>query len=834
MHKVKQMQSRKKNRGFSLLTVIVSVSFIGILGMLILYMALVNFNMKITDLKGKDSFYTAEQALEEIRTGLQEDVGEAMSVAYTKVLETYSANADVNTDATLDELRQSSFRELFIDELVDRLKNGENKKQYSLTKLNGYLDMTDTSTRGENKIDTEKETMVVVNPEGKTPDMTKDVKNGVLLKNLKAIYVDSAGRASIIETDIRLGIPKVQFPTPSTLPDLMHMSVIADGGIVCEAGNVGDETVIQGKVYAGLLEEYQKKNGSINVKDGSDCVSVDIKPGANLSVQSGDLFVCQGNINTDVNSTFTSGSSVSVWAQGINLTSATVELLGKTYLADDLAVNKGNGSNVTIKGEYYGFGNPSEESQDIKKNPNWIVDSGKNPLYTEAGRITSALSSAIVINGKNTTMDLSGLEKIMLAGKNYIASSQIAGKRTNSNDVMTGESLTVKGTQLAYLAPSEILADGNCTNPMTYQEYFNLIGGENSENNISINHDVLVADWGNRTIDQIGVDSLKPVQEVFYNDNSAGDGGYVYIYLNFTDTSKAAAFMQNYYSDSNVTSETSSTDSGKKKTMKEKVDEYLSFYFGNNAGVTVNDPQTYLRYITNGNVLTYSGETKTGKMNSATDSIPGKTLREEQANYQQQWYALNRRMIMNYELLNKKVTKSDGKTFDHDETDCSRSVFDNMVNEEGLKNFIDSKANDANRVYEFHSSADAGGFTAIFTDNNEDLVIDEGKASSLRLVVSTGNVKIAAGVKFYGIIMAKGKIILGSNSQLISSPLDAAKIFQAQSVEDNISPKDLFWDGEKYVLGNTTTTDDGASTENKRNNTYDLAECVTYENWKKK
>lgn len=104
------------------------------------------------------------------------------------------------------------------------------------------------------------------------------------------------------------------------------------------------------------------------------------------------------------------------------------------------------------------------------------MDSGKNPLYTEAGRITSALSSAIVINGKNTTMDLSGLEKIMLAGKNYIASSQIAGKRTNSNDVMTGESLTVKGTQLAYLAPSEILADGNCTNPMTYQEYFNLIG----------------------------------------------------------------------------------------------------------------------------------------------------------------------------------------------------------------------------------------------------------------------------------------------------------------------------------------------------------------------
>lgn len=85
-----QISNRKKNQGFSLLTVIVAVAFIGILGLLILYIAMANFQMKITDMKGKDSFYTAEKALEEVRTGLQEDVGEAMSVAYIKVLETYS------------------------------------------------------------------------------------------------------------------------------------------------------------------------------------------------------------------------------------------------------------------------------------------------------------------------------------------------------------------------------------------------------------------------------------------------------------------------------------------------------------------------------------------------------------------------------------------------------------------------------------------------------------------------------------------------------------------------------------------------------------------------
>ncbi len=131
MHKVKQMQSRKKNRGFSLLTVIVSVSFIGILGMLILYMALVNFNMKITDLKGKDSFYTAERALEEIRTGLQEDVGEAMSTAYTKVLEDYDKDSNTQ-DATMDAQRQSQFETFFLDELVKRVGDNGSKKQYSL------------------------------------------------------------------------------------------------------------------------------------------------------------------------------------------------------------------------------------------------------------------------------------------------------------------------------------------------------------------------------------------------------------------------------------------------------------------------------------------------------------------------------------------------------------------------------------------------------------------------------------------------------------------------------------------------------------------------------
>ena len=55
-------------------------------------------------------------------------------------------------------------------------------------------------------------------------------------------------------------------------------------------------------------------------------------------------------------------------------------------------------------------------------------------------------------------MDLSGVEKLMLAGKNYIGTSRIASGNSSAgnSDVMTGESLTVKGTQLAYLFPVEL------------------------------------------------------------------------------------------------------------------------------------------------------------------------------------------------------------------------------------------------------------------------------------------------------------------------------------------------------------------------------------------
>lgn len=812
----------KQNKGFSLITVIIAVSFIGILGLLVLYMALSNFQMKITDLKGKDSFYTAERAIEEIRVGLQEDVGNSMSEAYIKVLETYDKDEN-STDVVLDKQRQNDFVNEFIKKLANRLKKDSDQSKYDLDYLKKYLDMEIS----------ENETLIVTTPSDKEPVMTKDNKNGILLKNLKVIYVDPKGYASVIETNIRLGIPKVQFPTPSTLPDLMNMIVVAGKGIICEGGN----TTISGSIYSGILQDINNNT----ILEKNPYTSIWVKSGANLDIQSGDKIVSAGEIYMEPNASFTSEAGVTLWAQGVKLSSAQVNLLGTTYLSDDLTIESGSDSRVTVQGEYYGYGYPESARSSLNK---YMYN---NP---EKRWSDTALSSSIVINGKNTTLDLSGVRKIMLAGRSYIGTSKVS----NSNDIMMGESITVKGTQLAYLLPPELIdasklknPEMEIKNPMSDSDYKN--SGLKQMDSIPLKMDAKMSELGNKSLNEIGIDSAKPVQKVFYSNNA--DEGYVYFYLNFKDSKASSDFMYDYYMNNS--------------TVKTNLDKYLSFYFsGTNSGIQVKDMKNYIRYVTNGNVLSYeggeateNGNTAKGNMAVATSPEVSQALLQEQTNYQNMWYALNRKMITSVDLLNKEVKDSDGLVHNEKE-DTDRNVFDNMVNEKEMVQFLQEK-HPKSLKEEFTADEDDGlqaimvhnGESSTFQIKNDDgttskikvsgkdepLEITSAMADKLRLVVCTGDVIINSGVHFQGIIMAKGRITLGAGASLESAPLEAARVFQAQmnkaeGENKKISPKSFFWEGDKYVLGNTNTSDETTDT-GRVSDTYDLADCVTYENWRK-
>ena len=140
---------------------------------------------------------------------------------------------------------------------------------------------------------------------------------------------------------------------------------------------------------------------------------------------------------------------------------------------------------------------------------------------------------------------------------------------------------------------------------------------------------------------------------------------------------------------------------------------------GADAGVKVNDPQAYLRYITNGNVLSFDGEKQNGHLYNATDTSASKQLKEEQVRYQNMWYTLNRKMISSYDLLNKAV-KDGNDNVDHDERQSNRTVFDNLVNKTGMCKFIEDKgktSSDGYKEYSFESDSDDAGLKAVMANN---------------------------------------------------------------------------------------------------------------------
>lgn len=751
-----------------------------------------------------------------------------MSRAYIKVMETYNVDND-SKDGVLEEIRQAAFEKGFLEELQKSLQTSDQNGtqqvaqtgQYSMEHLKTYVDL-------ESKINQDKETLIVTNPEGKDPVLEVEETKGMLLKNLKVIYVDPKGLASIIETDIRLGIPKVQFPTPSTLPDLMSMIVVAEGGIVCE-GQQGSTTTITGSIYAGTIDTDKE-----TALKNENATSIWTKSGASLSITSGDKVVTAAEIKVDNGSKFSAASGVNLWSRGLRVNSADVEFLGTTYFADDLTVEKGQRSTVTIQGDYYGYGYPSTAKKSLNYTQDAAAGTTDGRKYDNAS--DADLSSAIVINGRDTTLDLSGVNRLLLAGRNYVASSSVAsGSDTLNTDVMTGDSISVKGAQLAYLLPYSLLNldDGTAkSNPMTMTAY-NDSGLKDKSASEIVEWDTPVAAWGGKTLREIGVDSNNPVQTVFYN----GQGGTVYFYLNFSDDAKASAFMSDYYSQ-----------------QQDKMDQYFSFYFGPDAGITLRNQNSFTRYVTNGNVLTYDGVQSSGSLRNATDPALSDNLSQEEVNLQNTWYALNRKMITSVDLLKNDVADSDGIT--HDESLYTRSVFDNLVNEKQMVQFLEKSG--TNLQYTFTADADndnlqaimvhngasstfevkneSGSSTQTVTGTNTTLKITSSMAEKLRLVICTGDVEIEPGVNFKGIIMAKGKITLDAGAKLESAPLDAAKVFQSVigSNEGKISPQDFFWEGDKYVLGNSTSTDDdNTGGTGSNSDTYKLADYVNYENWRK-
>lgn len=742
--------------GFSMITVLVAIAFIGIMAMMVLSISAINFRMKATNIKGQSSFYIAEKALNEIKAGLQSDVGEAMSNAYVKVLENYNVT-DNTAGESLDGQRQKKFKQYFIETLEEDLK-GLQVNTYNMNKIRGYVDLlkemnNNPNSQGELKI---------VNTDNRAPVMTVIKDEKIVLKNLKVLHIDSTGHTSIIETDIALSVPEVTFPTPSTLPDVMNMIVVANQGVFCVGGLAGSDKgiSIKGNVYAG-----------------SQFV---VEPHTNVSFTNGERVVTSGKVNIGNNASFKTSYQMALWAEGIDVSSATVELNGATYLADDLTVERGTniGSNITINGEYYGFGSEQSAKESyfhqvgLKYNDNNTVDT----------------NSSIIINGRNTTIDLSNVDRFMLGGNSYISKPVSTG--SNDDGLLTGESLNIKGTQLAYLMPASVIGDGTGKNPMTFSEYQNTL----KNGVLPVDLTQPIAEWDGKTLSDFGLDETHPYSIVTY---PIGNGeGFVYVYLNFKTGNDASKFFDWYYNEN--------------EDRKKQIDQYLNFYLSND-GVKIKNKDAFLRFVTNGNVFGYSKGK--GSLLTPNEDELDQDLLYEQINYQNTWYSLTRKMIPNFDMLSEEEKKPE------------RQVFENLI----IDSMFDEMTNNGTGSMEFQTVDEKQQpIKAIVVKNNSEFVITKEVAEELRLLICTGDVRIEKDVDFQGIIMTKGTLTIENGATLTSTPVEASLLLQASSEDKKLAL--LFYDGEQYAIGNST----GNSNQTGESTTYQLEDCITYENWKKR
>ncbi len=775
----------ESNKGLSLITVIVSIAFVSILVSVLLTVSAVNFKMRTVNSFSKNSFYSAEQVLDEINVGLQQTVSDALSSSYKQVLENYDVSE--MTSAEKNKLVRTRYYKYLWDKLAVGGSTGSHNTYIAYDQgdgtkgLYGYLK---DSTKWHADASPENEygaflrsTSEVAGSSGSvfSGKLTTYEESGIVLEDLTVYYKDVNGLVSTIKTDIRLAYPEFTFSS-GDVPEVSTYCFIADGGYEEEGKHT---TTICGNTYASYIKSKETDYDFTEVKEDS-VVTPDLHIVANT------IDMKKGGIKTNKNST--------LWTSGIVAKSADVELNGSTYVLDDLNIT-GKGTNVRLAGTYNGYGNSVTKPGD---------------------------SSAILVNGTDANIDMSKIEKIVLAGHAYVGTkdkkirTDASGKNITDddayNDVYTGESIAIKSNQLMYLVPAECIGVDKTTgtslynkNPLTATEYQKI--HDNPSQYTEISTSTQVAKLSSDLSAYVAMSGSEPDIERVFVRTADATGTLIYFYMKFRDENAANEYFARYYT-----------------ANKERADKYLSFYLNE-----LKFPESgmgSLRVKLAGNALGGSKSSEEGyHIVSYVVEDSSKKLQADYEDYLKQFEGYCSKLSGDYETL-----ASGGAVMRlHDEADTSKedfkympyntgSLFKNIIDEDKLKIVCDGSG-----VKYFSDDSGDHVVEMIYSTNVNDTVsIDTGCS----LVIANCGVEVNG--DFTGTIIAKGKVsqTKKANNKYTADREAVEEAFLLENTIDDIDYKVsyVFKDNDDILLmsGYDPVSDDTA-----------LSIIVTYENWTK-
>lgn len=772
----KVKKKHNNNQGSSVILVVMTVAFVGMLVAIITYMSYYNYMMKYGDRSAKNSFYTVETALDEINMGLQREMSDSMAECY----------AEVNkiSDKSVTE-KETLFKEKIRDNLEAKLRfSTTDTGHYLVNKLTLYLDKTryNTATRvGAVILTTDADAVMKVEDDMLT------------LKDVYIEYTDERGYVSMLKTDIVIEYPDITFVSSKDIPDIETYSMIANVRLQTESST---KTQINGNVYGGYEGIYSSNYSQLVFGSGDGTIHRIIAE--KLTAENG------GSGNTSV----ITRTGNQLWVGGIDVTSSAISLEDNTYVLDDLTI-EGKNSKVTLKGNYFGYGNG----------------------YGDASK-----SSSILINGAKTTLDMSGLGSLMLMGHAYVGAthynantaddsdyvedtSTITANPTdtvplNSEDLALGQSVAVKSDQLMYMVPIECMGyEGNvqvlAKNPISLSEY-NLLTKTYATDATG---NVVTDAAGNPVLKYKVVSLDKVCSKLGKSVNSYGasyqpvfrkvNGSIlVYYYMVFNSESMANKFFRDYYT-------------ADKEALDAYIKEYVTDFKWNNS-LGSGTSELHLA----GNLIHYDNLGRATLASDTTVADVGdiSTLTTTIEGYNDTYTALSKKLLLSKDTL---TTEELGRTL-FENIVVSSSEFASLVPLGTTMTFNNSSTGESTLIKALLVNNE-GGSTFEINDTNSD---------DLYLVIATGDVRVNVS-EFNGLILAGGEISI--SPICIKMEADEEKVKKALNCKDvvtgNYYAADVLRDRDAYLNYTSSTADDDKVDES---GFIAIDKLIHYENWTKK
>ncbi len=749
-------RNRKKlnNNGSTLVMAVIAIAFVALLVVTILSAAMTNMKIKQMNNRSKDTFYTAETVLDEIKAGVGHDSISSMSDAYKAVLTTMVRQGDSYKYVINNDEANKEFKEKFVTDMLRKVTDGaisfgSNEMITSSDKvvLSNTIKYINSFIKG---YDGKTKTAVV-----KSIDKITAVKEGnglrysILLQNLVVDYKEDRtdeNYYSTVTVDLDITFPNltVDFAGGNSLSAFTEYSLITDSDLMITGKTL---TVNAAHIYAGkdisiaASSDSTGQGGGLKVtgnmlsRDGGSTNANIVTRGdiivrgsalykSTLAVNSGDVWC--NNLSTD--SYIASESKKADTSIGADIN---IDAFSKTYIKDDLNLY-GSDSNVIIGGNMYAYS------------------------YDGSNNTNHATSSSIIITGEGSQLRLN-LNRLIVGGRSYVI---IPGETYN---YMTGESISVKADQELYLVPSKFIYK-NQANPMAKSSWEQL-KADQKDPAINDTNAPLVQISGSLT------DGLLDSKNPYVVKNS---GNVSYLYYNFKDKASSTEYVKRILA-------------GQDASLKQGLNSYFT---STTKGVSITAGSMYAAGAlmqTSGSSVNNTGAASSGISGTFSFATSPKTIPTDiftlaSLNYE------NRYDILTHLLVDIPETKHGVEYIVNDKEAALKEFYSNYkptasdMTNSAAANIVDYSLIASTEYNKQQNLVMYGsGIIKLAIDEATYVVPPEVKGG---IIINTGVVKLDH--DFKGLIIAKGNIIIVNNATVTTD---------ASMIENLIKNEYLFYDG---------------------------------------